>query len=84
MFKRLTRKGRKPKYISSELRLTERFEKDGQHLYPAYINDIEDHHYALFTDEELSSALKRGAKNVQESVPKTEYWVTKIIKAILL
>ena len=85
MFTRLTKRSKKkPRYISSELRLTERFQKGNHHLYPIYVNDTEDHHYAIFTEEEISRALKRGAENVEDSVPKTEYWVTKIIKLVLL
>lgn len=74
----------KPKYISSELRLKERIDVGGEHLYPIYINDSEDHHYALFTEQELATALKRSGKYKEESIPRTEYWVTKLIKAILI
>lgn len=79
----LSRK-KKPKYISSELKLRERVDTPEGHLYPLYVNDSNDHHYALFTEQEISEALKRAAKQKEESIPKTEYWVTKIIKAILI
>ena len=78
---------KKPRYISSEIRLKEQVEKDGHqegYLYPCYINDNKDHHYALFTEEELSTALKRGAKYVEESIPRTEYWITRLLKLVVI
>lgn len=80
----LKRKKKAPKYISSEIRLSEQIEIQGTEMYPAYINDIKDHHYALFTKQELSNALHRGASYKEESIPKTEYWVTKLIKLVLI
>ncbi len=84
MLKLLRRKKKPPKYISSEIRLSEQIDVQGTALYPAYVNDIKDHHYALFTKEELSSALHRGSSHKEESIPKTEYWVTKLIKLVLI
>lgn len=78
------KKTKKPKFISSELKLNERIDVGNTHLYPVYINDTEDHHYALFDEQEIAAALKRASKYREESIPKTEYWVTKLIKAILI
>jgi len=73
VLKFLRRKKKPPKYISSEIRLSEQIDVQGTA-----------HHYALFTKEELSSALHRGSSHKEESIPKTEYWVTKLIKLVLI
>lgn len=86
----MLRTKKKVKYVSSELRMNEKIENTARRTnaaseyYPIYVNDGEDHHYALFTLSEIQNAIDRGSKNVEDTVPRAEYWITRLIKAIII